>query len=234
MPSCPASSRCHGRPLARTASSVRSSTGLPPSSARSLEPVPPDATKRSPRPEARTSTTGCGHATAQPGAGLTAWRGGVLALDDLRHDRNGDLGRRPGADAQSHRAVQARQFLFGQAEVLRQPDLARRLVARRPERAHIERIRIARLRAAPCRRASGSWVSATTAVCASGRISRTTSSGMPGTCLMPVPAERVRVFLARIAHQHFEVEHLRHLRHGLRQLAGADQQQPPASGRTGW
>jgi hypothetical protein len=58
MPGCPASSTCHGRPLARTASSVRSSTGLPASSAFSLEPAPPAATKRSPRPEASTITTG--------------------------------------------------------------------------------------------------------------------------------------------------------------------------------
>ena len=43
MPGWPASSRCHGRPLARTAASVCSSTGLPASSACSLEPLPPDA-----------------------------------------------------------------------------------------------------------------------------------------------------------------------------------------------
>ena len=41
-----------------------------------------------------------------------------------------------------------------------------------------------------------------------------------------IPGERI--FLAGIAHDHFVVERLRHLRHIFGQLAGADHQQPPA------
>ena len=71
MPGCPASSRCQGKPLARTAASVCSSTVLSPKAARSLCTMPPDAAKRSPRPEASTSTTGCADAWARSFAAIT-------------------------------------------------------------------------------------------------------------------------------------------------------------------
>ena len=71
MPGCPASSRCQGKPLARTAASVCSSTVLSPKAARSLCTMPPDAAKRSPRPEASTSTTGCADAWARSFVAIT-------------------------------------------------------------------------------------------------------------------------------------------------------------------
>src|SRR5688572_13476755 len=106
MPSWPASSRCQARPLARTASRVRSRTGLPASMAWSLEPMPPEARKREPWPEARTRMVGwfkSRHGAA--GHGLGRRRDGVLALDDLRDDGHGDLRRGLGADAQAHGAM---------------------------------------------------------------------------------------------------------------------------------
>lgn len=58
IPGCPASSICQGKPQDRTASNVCWRIVFLPRSVCSLWVVPPDAMKRSPRPEASINTTG--------------------------------------------------------------------------------------------------------------------------------------------------------------------------------
>src|SRR5689334_3733085 len=73
--------------------------------------------------------------------------GNVHAVADgghLRQDRDGDLGRRLGAELETHRPVQAADLVLRKVE-LREALAARLVVAARADRADVERRRLERL-----------------------------------------------------------------------------------------
>ena len=110
IPEWPLSSRCHGRPLLRTASNVVCKTVRPCRSACNLWVVPPEAKKRSPLPEARTKMVGAN--SLGNGATRQRWhrrcqRQRVFDLHDLCHDRHCNFGRGTRTDVYAHRAMQA-------------------------------------------------------------------------------------------------------------------------------
>ena len=151
----------------------------------------------------------------------------VARGDEVREDRERDLGRRARADGEAHGPAQPRDLLRREVEVRRAACAARRWCARSPRRRR-RKPRSSGPRAAPCRRASGSCDTVRTTVWPSGR---SASHRLVGHAVDPLRALRApcgAVLLARIADEHLEVHGGRHLGEVMGDLGSADDEHAPA------